>query len=103
MVFGVGPAGVNESEIFFILAPKEKRKKSGAEFLETLWPYIPKLDGAIVYFMDSMDWFAGGGERAIEVKISGNSLKVLGILTNTVEKKMKGIEGICDVDNSLKI
>ena len=103
MVFGVGPAGVNESEIFFNLAPKEKRKKSGAEFLETLRPYIPKLDGAIVYFMDTMDWFAGGGERAIEVKISGNSLKVLGILTNTVEKKMKGIEGICDVDNSLKI
>ncbi len=103
MVFGVGPAGVNESEIFFNLVPKKKRNKSGQEFLETMRAYIPQLDGAIVYFMDTMDWFAGGGERAIEVKVSGESLQVLGSLTGAIEERMKKIEGICDVDNSLKI
>ena len=103
MVFGVGPAGVNESEIFFNLVPKNKRKKSGQEFLETLRAFIPQMEGAIVYFMDTMDWFAEGGERAVEIKISGESLKILGSLADAIEDKIIKIEGICDVDNSLKV
>ena len=102
-VFGVGPAGVNEAVIYWNLTPKGKRERSGQEFIEGIRKRIPQLDGAIVYFMDTMDWFAGGGERAVEVKVFGRDLEKLKEIGDNIAFELKNIKGICDINNSLRM
>lgn len=103
MVFGVGPEGVNESVLYWNLTPKGKRKRSGQEFIEAIRSKIPQLEGAIVYFMDTMDWFAGGGERAVEVKVFGRDREELRRIGDEIATKLEKIEGVRDIDNSLKM
>jgi HAE1 family hydrophobic/amphiphilic exporter-1 len=103
IVFGVGPAGVNEGVLYWNLIPKGKRKISGQEFIEGIRSKIPQLEGAIVYFMDTMDWFAHGGERAVEVKVFGRDREELRRIGDNIVKELEKIEGICDIDNSLRM
>ena len=103
MVFGVGPTGVNEAVVYWNLVPKGKRERSGQEFIEAIRKKIPQLEGAIVYFMDTMDWFAHGGERAVELKVFGGEREELRRIGTNIASELKEIEGVCDIDNSLRM
>ena len=103
MVFGVGPAGVNEAVVYWNLVPKGERKRSGLEFINGLRSKVPQLEGAVVYFMDTMDWFAHGGERAVEIKVFGGDREELRKIGDNIANDLGKIEGVCDIDNSLKM
>ena len=102
MVFGIAPSDVNEAEMYFQLRSKKQRRRSFREICDEIYRNINLREGSVVYFMDTMDWFLGGGERPIEVKIFGSDLKELTRLGKSAEACMREVEGVCDLDNSMK-
>jgi HAE1 family hydrophobic/amphiphilic exporter-1 len=102
MVFGAGPAGVNEFELFYNLVPKGERKRSGQEIIDAVYSKIPQLDDAVVYFMGTMDFLAGGGEKAIEIKVFGKDLDELRRIGDEIEAKLMTVEGATEFDNSMR-
>lgn len=104
MVFGIGPAGVNEAELFYNVKPKEQRKRTGQEIIQDINKQVPQSDNAdAVYFLQTMDWLAGGGEKAIEIKAFGGDLEKLKSIGDNIVNRLKAIKGISGVDNSLRL
>jgi HAE1 family hydrophobic/amphiphilic exporter-1 len=102
MVFGIAPADVNEGEMYFQLKPAAERTRGFREICDSISGGINLREGVVVYFMDTLDWFLGGGERPIELKIFGNDLAELEKLGAEAETIMRDVKGVTDLDNSLK-
>jgi len=102
MVFGIAPSDVNEGEMYFELRPKKERNRTYREICDEIYKNINLRKGCVVYFMDTMDWFLGGGERPIEIKIFGSDLEELLKLGKATEECMREVQGVCDLDNSMK-
>ena len=102
MVFGIAPSDVYEAEMYFELKPKAERSRSFREICDSISRKINIREGSVVYYMDTMDWFFGGGERPIEVKISGSDLSELQRIGGEAEAILRAVPGVCDLDNSLK-
>ncbi|MBN2108997.1 MAG: efflux RND transporter permease subunit [Deltaproteobacteria bacterium] len=102
MVFGIAPADVNEGEMYFELKPAAERTRGFREICDSISGGINLREGVVVYFMDTLDWFLGGGERPIELKIFGNDLEELQKLGAEAETIMRDVKGVTDLDNSLK-
>ncbi len=104
MVFGIGPAGVNEAELFYNIKPKEERKRTGQEIIKEINEQVPQSDNVVaVYFLQTMDWLSGGGEKGVEIKVFGQDLYKLRGIGNTIENNLKAIDGLTGVDNSLRL
>lgn len=102
MVFGLAPADVNEAEMYFQLKSKKERKRTYREICDEIYRSINVRKEAVVYFLDTIDFFLGGGERPIEVKIFGSDLEELTRLGKAAESRMLEIRGVVDLDNSMK-
>jgi HAE1 family hydrophobic/amphiphilic exporter-1 len=102
MVFGIAPSDVNEAEMYFKLKPKAARSRSFREICDEIYSRINLRDGVTVYFMDTLDWFLGGGERTVEVKLFGDDLMELSRLSGTIEEQLSQVTGLVDLDTSLK-
>jgi HAE1 family hydrophobic/amphiphilic exporter-1 len=102
MVFGIAPSDVYEAEMYFELKPKAERTRSFREICDSISGGINIRESSVVYYMDTMDWFFGGGERPIEVKIFGSDLDELQKIGREAEGIMREVPGVCDLDNSLK-
>lgn len=100
---GAGPAGVNESILFYEIAPKDKRKRTATEFMEVLRSKVPSLINGSFYFMQTNDYFTRGGERPIEIKLFGRDLLVLKNISDRVIEALSKEKEIVDIDNSLKM
>ena len=98
-----GPAGANESEIFLELCPPSERSRTSAEFLRDILKELPKLVDGTCYFMQTMDYFTAGGDRPIEIKIFGSDLEVLKGLSDNTEEFLKSLDGVMEVDKSLRM
>ena len=102
MVFGIAPSDVYEAEMYFELKPSAERKRSFREICDSISQGINLRATSVIYYMDTMDWFFGGGERPIEVKIAGADLGELEKIGGEAEGIMRAVPGVCDLDNSLK-
>jgi len=102
MVFGVAASDVNEASMYFELKPQKERTRTFRQICDDIYTKINLREGCIVYFMDTMDWFLSGGARPVEVKLYGSDLNELERLGKAVEKRMRRVHGITDIDNSLK-
>jgi HAE1 family hydrophobic/amphiphilic exporter-1 len=102
MVFGIAPSDVYEAEMYFELKPSAQRTRSFREICDSISGGINIRESSVVYYMDTMDWFFGGGERPIEVKLFGSDLDELETIGREVEAIMREVPGVCDLDNSLK-
>ncbi|MCK5422816.1 MAG: efflux RND transporter permease subunit [Deltaproteobacteria bacterium] len=100
---GAGATGVNESMIFYEIAPKGERKRTAVEFMDTIRSKVPPLAKGTLYFMQTNDYFTRGGGRPIEIKLFGRDLLVLKKISDQVAEGLKKEEGIVDVDISLKM
>ena len=103
LIMGAGPSGVNEAEMFYEIAPKNERKRSALDFMEAIRAKIPKLKDGTFFFLQTTDYMTLGGERPIEVKVFGKNLNALKRLSNGVTDCLKGIKGVIDIENSLKM
>ena len=102
MVFGIAPSDVNEAEMYFKLKPKAERSRSFREICDEIYSRINLRDGVTVYFMDTLDWFLGGGERTVEVKLFGDDLTELYRLSSSIEEQLSQVTGLVDLDTSLR-
>jgi len=102
MVFGIAPSDVYEAEMYFKLKPKADRSRSFREICDEIYSRINLREGITVYFMDTMDWFLGGGERTIEVKLFGDDLPELYRLSGIIEGRLSRVAGLVDLDTSLR-
>lgn len=102
MVFGIAPSNVNEAEMYFKLKSKADRSRSFREICDEIYSRINLREGMTVYFMDTLDWFLGGGERTVEVKLFGDDLTVLDQLSDVIEQQLSQVAGLVDLDTSLK-
>ena len=100
---GAGAAGVNESMIFYEIAPKGERKRTAVEFMDVIRSKVPPLSKGTFYFMQTNDYFTRGGERPIEIKLLGRDLLVLKKISDQVAEGLRREEEIIDIDISLKM
>jgi HAE1 family hydrophobic/amphiphilic exporter-1 len=100
---GTGPADVNESQMFYEIVPKNKRKRTSVEFLEAIIAEVPKLVEGTYYFMQTTDYFTMGSERPVTVNLFGGSLDVLKQLSDNLARFLNDTDGIVEVDKSLRL
>ena len=97
------PTGVNEATLFIKLKDKEDRDRSSDEIMEEIRSKTPKLEGVSYTVFDMSTMMMGGTESApVAIKIFGKDLTELKRISDAIEKRITGIRGIRDVDNSLK-
>ena len=103
LIMGVGPSGVNEAEIFYEIAPKNERKRSGVQFMDLVRSKIPKLVNGTFFFLQTTDYMTMGGERPIEIKLFGRDLNELKQKSDEIVSKLRHIKGVTDIENALKM
>lgn len=100
---GTGPADVNESQLFYEIVPKAKRKRTSVAFLEAVTTEVPELAEGTYYFMQTTDYFTMGSERPVTVNLFGGDLDVLRRLSEDLEASLRETDGIVEVDKSLRL
>ncbi len=97
------PTGVNEATIFFKLSDRGDRKRASDEIMEEVRSKAPDLKNVELTVVDMSSQMMGGGESApVTIKLYGKDLNRMREICDEIAEKIKPIEGIRDVNNSLK-
>ena len=96
------PEGSNEATVFIRLLDKEDREQTYDEILDNIRERLPDLKDVEFNFIDMRSGMMGGSSTPIEIKIFGDDLKELKSLASKIENRISTIDGILDVDNSVK-
>ncbi len=105
VALGTGTSDVNEAQVFARLTEKEERTRSAEEITDYLRKNIPRIRGAEIEFYDMGQMFAGavGDQSPIAVKVFGRDLDRIDSLARKIAAESKKIEGLRDLDTSLKM
>ncbi len=93
--------GKNYATIYIRLIPKSDRKISSLELNKPIRDKIEKIPGLTVTHVGSLDG-VGGDKKQVRLFILGSDLKILAKFADEALKKIKSINGIVDIDTSLK-
>jgi len=100
---GMGAADVNEGMIMVRLVDLEERERSSLEIAEEIRKKIPYMRDTTFEFMDMTQMMMGGmGQAPIEIKIFGKDFDVLKEYGNRIKERIKDVEGIRDINLSLR-
>ena len=101
---GRGAAGVNESQIMMRLTEKDERERSTNNIIEAIRRRLPKIRGAKFEFVDMGQAMQGGwgDQTPVALKLYGKDIDSLGELAAQVIAKIESVDGLRDVDMSLK-
>lgn len=102
VAYGSAEAGVNFAQVMIGLVEKGERDRSSIEIQEALRRSLPDFEGAKVEFVDMNSQMFGSDERPVTVKIYGRDLPTLKELSEVVAAEIEDIEGIRDVDTSMR-
>ncbi|MBW2261620.1 MAG: efflux RND transporter permease subunit [Deltaproteobacteria bacterium] len=102
VAFGSADAGVNFAQVMIGLVEKGDRKRSSMVITDQLRKDLPDLEGAKIEFVDMNAQMFGSNERPVTVKIYGRDLDTLKHLSEIVAAEIGDIEGIRDVDTSMR-
>lgn len=95
------PTGPHEAQIWVRLL--QDRSMSQSELMERMRQGVPKIEGLEVEFLDMGQAMMGGGaSKPIEVKVFGDEFDTLARIAAEVGLAIDEVEGVDDVDNSLK-
>jgi len=102
--FGMGNVGVHEAQIFAHATPKDERRRTTQEIQDSIRRRLPLTKNAKIEFLDlaRIITSAGTGQIPIEVKLFGKDIKTLGKLADRLVADCQGIEGLQDVDTTLR-
>ncbi len=96
------PAGVHEAIVFIRLKDREDRQlKTQDELLAVFRENLPVVEGMDTEFMDMASGM-GGSTSPIDIKLYGQDLDVLKEWSDRIATRIEAIEGIADVDTSLR-
>jgi len=97
------PSGVNEATLFIKLKEADDRDRTSDEIMDEIRSKAPKLAGVKYSVLDMSGMMMGGGDsEPIVVKIYGKDLAELKNISDAIEERITNIQGIRDVNNSLK-
>ena len=101
---GIGNTGVNEAMIFAHLVDKSERKRSSIQIQDAIRKQFPQIEGTKIEFLDLARFITSGGtgQIPIEIKIFGKDLVKLEQIANEIVAKIKPIQGLYDVDTTLR-
>lgn len=95
------PTGPHEAQLWIRLLPD--RPIGQTDLMEQMRRDVPKVEGMEVEFLDMGGAMMGGGaNKPIEVKIFGDEFHVLERLSKRVAEVIDQVEGVDDVDLSMK-
>jgi HAE1 family hydrophobic/amphiphilic exporter-1 len=94
--------GVNKARIFARFTDKENRLKSSDVIINEIRSQFPDLEGIEYRFEDISGALFGTGGSPIEINIYGSDLDVLDTISSTVVEKISTVDGMEDIDKSLK-
>ncbi len=97
------PTGVNEATIFFKLSDRGDRERVSDEIMEEVRSKAPDLKNVELTVIDMSSQMSGSGESSpVTIKLYGKDLNRMREICDEIAEKIKPIEGIRDVNNSLK-
>jgi heavy metal efflux system protein len=103
---GLDPMGLNETDVFMELAPKEKwRFNTKAELIEDIRKTLNKFPGINMGFTQPIQMRVSemltGGTGDISIKVFGNDITTLATLAKKIATLANKIEGASDVQMAL--
>ncbi|MGB0938481.1 MAG: efflux RND transporter permease subunit [Colwellia sp.] len=103
---GLDPMGLNETDVFMELAPKEQwRFETKAQLIENIRKTLKHYPGMNVGFTQPIQMRVSemltGGTGDISIKIFGNEMHTLSSLAEKIANLSKNIEGASDVQMAL--
>ncbi len=101
VAYGSAQAGVNNAQLFVKLVEKTERDRSSMQIVDQLRAEMPDLEGAKFSFPD-MNSGMFGSEAPIQIDVYGKDLGTLKGLASMVVDEIDDIEGIRDVDSSMR-
>jgi HAE1 family hydrophobic/amphiphilic exporter-1 len=99
---GQSVSGVNRAQVFARFKDKEDREKSAEQIIEEIRRKLPILEGVDYLFEDLSGTLLGTGSSPVEVNLYGSDLAVLDELSTRAIRELSGVEGLQDLDKSLK-
>ena len=96
------PEGSNEATVFMRLLEQDERELSYNEILNSIRKKLPDLKDVEFNFLDMASSMMGGSSTPIEIKIFGDDLDELESIASSIEYRLSSIDGIRDVENSIK-
>jgi HAE1 family hydrophobic/amphiphilic exporter-1 len=100
--FGPGGAAVNIGETSIRLVDKRERARSDTDIAESLRGMLAEIPSAKLTVQTTSS-MGGGGEKDLQVEVSGEEMSELIALSGRVADIVSGIEGTVDVDISWRI
>ncbi len=83
------------------LVPRAERKRSTKELNQPLREQLAKIPGITVTHVGTLDG-VGGDNKQLRLSILGPDLKQLGKLADEATAKIRAVQGVVDLDSSLK-
>ena len=97
----MSPSGVHEAQIFLRL--RDGRTRPQSELLAEMRRDVPRAEGMTIEFMDMGEaMMGGGGNKPVQIEIFGTDLVALEQLSERVRATVADIEGLTEVDTSVK-
>ena len=97
-----GGSGVNGGIVYARFKDREDRNQSADEIIDKVRDRLPDLEGVDFRFIDMGAGSMGSSGAAIEVNFYGRDLDVLDRLSTTVMERLESVEGVKDLEKSLK-
>ena len=98
-----GGMGVNKGIVYARLKDVDDRDRSADEIINDVRAQLPDLEGVDYRFMDMAGGFFGSsGGSPITINFFGRDLTVLDNLSTSVMERLKSVEGVKDLEKSLK-
>jgi HAE1 family hydrophobic/amphiphilic exporter-1 len=99
----ISPSGINEAVIIFKLSDKEDRDRVSSQIMEEVRRKSPDLSNVELSVIDISTQMMSGGESApIAIKLFGKDLSLMEKISSQIANKIKTVDGIRDVNNSMK-
>ncbi len=93
--------GKNYASVFVRLKPRDERERNTSQMSIPLRERLSKIAGITVTHIGALDG-VGGETKQIRVSLLGLDLKKLASLSEDVQRRMRTIHGVVDIDTSLK-
>jgi len=93
--------GKNFASVFVRLKPRDQRERNTAQMSVPLRERLSQIAGITITHIGALDG-VGGDNKQIRLSVLGADLKQLATISEEVQRKMRAIPGIVDIDSSLK-
>ncbi|MFH1007495.1 MAG: efflux RND transporter permease subunit [Candidatus Latescibacterota bacterium] len=103
VAFGSVDAGIHVGQLSARLVDKKDRTRTDEAIMDGVRAQLPDLEGIRFEFVDMGEQMMGGGGGApVEIKLFGKDLAALREFAERIVDKIAGIEGLRDLDTSLR-